>query len=365
MAGTERTHPRITFGMIVLNGEPFTRYNLRALYPFAHQIIVVEGASPGAATIATAEGHSTDGTLQTVRAFQQEEDPEQKVILVTAEDEGHPNGFWPGEKHEQSQAYANRATGDYLWQVDVDEFYKPEDIQAVAALLKADPTISAISFKQIQFWGGIDYIVDSWYLRLGGEVFHRLFRWQPGYRYTTHPPPTVVTTDNVDTRSLHWLDAREMEKRGIYLYHYSFILPRQVIEKSEYYGNAAWAERAKSQEWAQDVFIKLKHPYRVHNVYDYPSWLERFTGEHPPIIHALQQDLQSGSLGLALRPVDDIEALLDRRTYQLGRALLKQLTPWGHYLAPATWRYRFLDFRKNPLGYITRFGKRILRIRPR
>ena len=35
--------PSITFGMIVLNGEPFVRYNLRALYPFAHQIIVVEG----------------------------------------------------------------------------------------------------------------------------------------------------------------------------------------------------------------------------------------------------------------------------------------------------------------------------------
>src|SRR3546814_12365174 len=31
--------PRITFGMIVLNGEPFLRYNLRSLYPYAHQII--------------------------------------------------------------------------------------------------------------------------------------------------------------------------------------------------------------------------------------------------------------------------------------------------------------------------------------
>ena len=38
--------PRISFGIIVLNGEPFTRYNLRALYPFAHQIIVAEGGGP-------------------------------------------------------------------------------------------------------------------------------------------------------------------------------------------------------------------------------------------------------------------------------------------------------------------------------
>ena len=50
--------PKITFGIIVLNGEPFTRYNLRALYPFAHEIIVAEGASPKAAHAATPDGHS-------------------------------------------------------------------------------------------------------------------------------------------------------------------------------------------------------------------------------------------------------------------------------------------------------------------
>jgi hypothetical protein len=37
---------KITFGMIVLNGEPFIGNNLRSLYPFAHQIVVVEGACP-------------------------------------------------------------------------------------------------------------------------------------------------------------------------------------------------------------------------------------------------------------------------------------------------------------------------------
>src|SRR4051812_229996 len=57
---------RITFGMIVLNGEPFIKHNLRALYPFAHQIIVAEGACPGAASAATADGHSLDTTLTTV-----------------------------------------------------------------------------------------------------------------------------------------------------------------------------------------------------------------------------------------------------------------------------------------------------------
>jgi hypothetical protein len=89
--------PRVTFGIIVLNGEPFTRHVLRSLYPFAHEIIVVEGSAPGGRNVATPQGHSSDGTLETLRRFQAEEDPAGKVSIVTAEDEGHPDGFWPGE----------------------------------------------------------------------------------------------------------------------------------------------------------------------------------------------------------------------------------------------------------------------------
>ena len=91
--------PKVTFGIIVLNGEPFTRYCLRSLYPFAHEIIVVEGAAPAAAKVATPDGHSTDGTLETLYRFKAEEDPEDKVVIITRE------GFWR-EKDEQSQAYA-------------------------------------------------------------------------------------------------------------------------------------------------------------------------------------------------------------------------------------------------------------------
>lgn len=59
---SKRNLPKVSFGIIVLNGEPFTRYCLRALYPFAHESIVVEGACQAASAIATADDHSTDGT---------------------------------------------------------------------------------------------------------------------------------------------------------------------------------------------------------------------------------------------------------------------------------------------------------------
>src|SRR5204862_3398887 len=99
---------------------------------------VVEGPAPGGRNIATPDGHSSDGTLDILRRFRENEDPEHKVTVVTAEDEGHPDGFWPGEKHEQSRAYAKRATGNYLWQVDIDEFYKTRDMERILGMLAAD-----------------------------------------------------------------------------------------------------------------------------------------------------------------------------------------------------------------------------------
>jgi len=317
--------PRVTFGVIVLNGEPFTRYCLRALYPFAQQIIVVEGAAPGAATVAGPDGHSSDGTLDTLQAFKESEDPDHKLLVVTAEDEGHHNGFWPGEKHEQSRAYARRATGDYLWQVDVDEFYRPNDMRSVLEMLGRDPQITAMSFKQITFWGGFDYLADGWYLRRGSEIFHRLFRWGPGYRYVTHRPPTVHDVAERDLRSLKWIHGDVLARRGVHLYHYSLVFPKQVREKCAYYQHAAWAARGRARDWAEHEFMQLSNPFRVHNVYSHPSWLERFRGRHPDQIEAMRRDIAEGRLRIELRPTDDVEQLLRSPAYKTGRLALKLL----------------------------------------
>lgn len=323
MTSATAIEPRITFGIIVLNGEPFTKHVLRALYPFAHQIIVAEGAAPGARNIATADGHSRDGTLEEIRRFRREEDPECKVTLVTAEDEGHPDGFWPGEKDEQSKAYASRATGDYLWQVDIDEFYRPDDMARIVKMLRDDPSITAVTFKQVTFWGGLEYSVDSWYLRRGLMWVHRIFSWGPGYSYSDHRPPTVLDAEGRDLRTLNWVRGEDLEKAGIRLYHYSLLLPKQVIEKCDYYGNAAWATRPGAIAWAQDAFLRLGRPYRVHNVYQYPSWLERYRGPHPEQVTDMVAELRASNGPIQLRRTDDIERLLSTPWYPIGRAILR------------------------------------------
>ncbi len=310
--------PRITFGIIVLNGEPFTRYCLRALYPYAHQIIVVEGAVATAAATATADGHSVDGTLDTLRQFQAAEDPEHKVEIITRD------GFW-AEKDEMSQAFAARATGDYLWQVDVDEFYRDEDIQTVMTLLRDDPSITALSFRMVTFWGNFDTITDGWFLRHEFTNIHRVFGWGSGYRYVTHRPPTVHDDQGRDVRTVHWVSGDSLEKQhGIRMFHYSLVFPKQVSRKSSYYQRAAWAHHArKADEWAERAYMKLERPYRVHNVYRYPSWLERFRGEHPAQIQALIAELRVGKLNVELRPTEDVERLLRSPLYQAGRFCLR------------------------------------------
>jgi hypothetical protein len=342
--------------MIVLNGEPFVRYNLRALYPYAHQIIVVEGAAPGAACISTSEGHSTDGTLDTLRDFQAHEDPEDKLIVVTAEDDGHADGFWPGEKHEQSQAYASRADGDYLWQVDVDEFYQPDDMAFVLDKLSSQPEIAAMSFQMLTFWGGFDYIADGWYLRSEAEICHRLFKWGPGYTYVTHRPPTVHDDLGRNLRSLLWITGPELARQSKTMYHYSLVFPKQVLDKCAYYSQAQWATHARNaQLWAQRSFFELKDPFRVHNVYDYPSWLARFEGSHPPQIEALRRCLAEGRPHIAMRKTQDIERLLGSPFYALGSNLLKVLARWAHH-----WHYQWLPYGDRGNWYLS-LPRRVLR----
>jgi len=311
--------PRISFGIIVLNGEPFTRYCLRQLYPHAYEIIVVEGGSKKAAGFAP-EGHSTDGTLEALREFKEQGDPENKIQIVTRD------GFW-SEKDEQSRAYAERATGDYLWQVDIDEFYRHGDIDKVRAMLAADPQIDAVSFKQYAFWGSPGIVADSFGQRSDrAEIYHRLFKWGRGYKYQAHRPPTAVDEQGVDLRQKRWITGEEMAKRKVFLFHYSLLFPAQVWDKCRYYATPT-SVTSKGYapgilDWAENSYFHLQRPFRVHNVYRHLSWLHRIDITHPEEAGRMWQDALSGKIKVELRDNRDAEALINNRYYHWAASLL-------------------------------------------
>lgn len=320
--------------MIVLNGEPYLRYNLRALYPFAHEIIVVEGATPVAAANATRDGHSLDTTLKTLRDFKIKEDIENKLVIVTAEDAGHSNGFWPGEKDEQSQAYAQRASGDYLWQVDVDEFYRDQDMEYVLKMLQNNPDITAASFRMITFWGATNFWADGYYLREGNEIFHRLFKWGPGYRYITHRPPTVYDDRGRNLRRLRWINGYGLNRKGIRMFHYSLLFPGQVLDKARYYASADWGKYSDGilDWWKKNFSTPLCKPFQIHNVHHYPSWIRRFHGRHPKQILCMMRDITAGDLKIPTRNNEDIERLLELPAYRRICRMLELSTPFIYWV---------------------------------
>ena len=319
--------PKITFGIIVLNGEPFTSYCLRSIYPFAHEIIVVEGGHENTRLVCTPTGHSIDGTLETLNKFKEEEDPDNKLTIVTRD------SFWPKkdefgrDRTPQSRAYAERATGDYLWQIDIDEFYKPDDMLKIFELLNETPQITAITFPTYTFWGGINYIADSWALRRGAKYYHRLFSWTKNNRYLTHQPPTVINESGTDLRNIHWITGEMMEKKNIFMYHYSLLFPRQVEYKAKVYSIEKPQSCAKIVDWAENNYYKLGNPFRVHNIYWLPSWLERFKGEHPEQIIKMMNDIKEGKIEAKLRGINDIETLLKSKRYRIKSNLLKISEP--------------------------------------
>lgn len=337
--------PRITFGMIVLNGEPFLRYNLRSIYPFAHQIIVAEGASPRAAHAATPDGHSLDGTLTALYRFKAEEDPDDKLIIVTAEMCGHLNGFWPGEKDEQSRAYADRATGDWLWQIDVDEFYHPSDIARVIAFLQQHPETTCLCFRAYHFWGGFDYCAEGgifWHRQYQGEPwgrYRRVLRWRPGYRYDSHRPPTIVDERgrNITRRRMYVADSF-----GVWMYHYYMVFPHQFSRKGAYYQNQPWERERGRLQKNLDLLgeVNLTNGLHIMDQYGTRNWLTRFQGQHPPQIEALRADIAAGHVQIEQRRTDDIERLLaDPRYLQMVRVAARQewLKAWRNYLIYLLW----------------------------
>lgn len=339
--------PKISFGIIVLNGMPFVEYCLRQIYPFAFEIIVVEGASEKAAMISDEKGHSVDKTVDALKRFKSQEDPEDKVQLIFRE------GFWPG-KDAMSQAYAEKATGDWLWQVDIDEFYKHEDMEYICRLLVKEPDISAISFRQIAFWGDFDILNDSVHLcGNNASEFFRLFKWGAGFQYVTHRPPTVINPQGRNVLEDKWLNARVMEKNGILLYHYSTLFPRQVRDKSLYYAKQRWGEVAKRIcYWEEHCFNEFRHPFRVHQNQTSLSWLKKFHGIHPEAIQQLQEDLKQKRLHEERFDLTKARKTLDSHLYRLKAQFLEFYSRYFHaflnrnpLLVPFKGTYTFLRSR--------------------
>jgi len=275
---------KLSFGMIVFNGDYVLQENLETIYPYAHEIVIAEG--PVAHYQKQGFTKSTDNTIDIIKSFP---DPQKKIRLI--------HGPW-ANKDAMCNAFLKPMTGDYVWHVDADEIYRPLDIERVVKYLDSHmDSCYSMSFKLCSFYGGLERQISGF-----EETFevHRIKKIIPGRsRWLTHRPPTMIwPLTGKKCREMGHIDHNTTDRWGIRIFHYSFVFPSQVKAKTKYYYDrdpggivpnywdklfVPWmkanteAEKLKIEQPTRGVHVWL--PHRRGD-----AFTKIFTGKHPDAI---------------------------------------------------------------------------------
>jgi len=277
---------KIDFMMIVLNGEPFLSYNLKSIYPWANKIWIIEGADGRTKDhvnpeFFTKNGHSFDNTVEIIKSHP---DPEHKITLI------QKDGFWQ-DKDEMISQINDLIKSDYVFEVDVDEFYKDEDYEKLFKIIEEYPQVTGFGIPWRNFWHNFHTIYgletkDTFKVEWGWWGW-RLFKWIPGVsKWLTHRPPTVSLDNGQNSMSLAWGPAH-LVPYDVWTYHYSDLIPQQNLIKSQYY---------EIPQWYENIFMRwLKDPKTVEDYGIYPlggsGKTIQYLGTHPKVIYDLAKKL--------------------------------------------------------------------------
>lgn len=280
MAERNRELP-VHFFTIVLNGEPFIRYHLdvfRAL-PFPWHWHVVEGvaslvhdtgwsvAAGGRVDAAVhRNGLSVDGTTGYLDEIAAEENG--RVTLYRKRN----GAFWDGKREMISEPLSVITDECLLWEVDSDELWTSEQIDAVRRLFLNDPERTA-AYYWCHFVPAPGAVVTTRYNYSQNPTYEwiRTWRYRPGDRWEAHEPPILVRRTrrgNVNAANIRPFLHDETEAAGAVFQHFAYATEPQLRFKETYYGYrgalAGWRELKKAVD-------SSKGPVRLG---DYLPWVE-------------------------------------------------------------------------------------------
>jgi hypothetical protein len=218
---------KIAFGMIVFEGDYVLKECLEQVYPFASQILISEG--PVSYWQRQGRTTSLDDTNKILKEFP---DPENKIKIV--------HGQF-SEKDDQCRAYMQHINDDidYIWNLDSDEVYKTEDIVKMIQFLKTEMP-SSVGLRSCSFYGGFDNYLTGF--ELNRDNFLRIFRYTKGATWLTHRPPTIQYPQDANINYKHIDSETLYNKTNIQMYHYSYVFPKQVFTKINYYKDSVSKE---------------------------------------------------------------------------------------------------------------------------
>jgi hypothetical protein len=162
---------------------------------------------------------------------------------------------------------------DYIWNLDSDEIYKPEDIETIIRLLH-DHQYTSIGVRSRSFYGGFERYITGFEEK--NNNFLRVFKVYPGSTWLTHRPPTIVHPAGIMTMTPKHLDSDALfEQTGVLMYHYSYVFPRQVYSKVTYYKNALSKEKC-----IDDYFRRIYLPWVLGDEQKRAAIETEFQGVH-------------------------------------------------------------------------------------
>lgn len=206
---------KICFQMLVFQSNYVLSECLKSILPYG-RVVVCEG--PVAYWQQRGYTTSTDGTNE--------------VLHRLLSDENIVHGRWV-EKDEMMNAVLHLIPGDttHVWMVDSDEVWSSPCIEKIMPILD---NYDSVSFRPYSFYGGFDRYMCGFE---EDYEWHRIQRWYPGAKWGTHRPPTVNAPDGKPWREHRHLNHMATDKMEVRFYHYSYVFPKQMKDKAEYYAS--------------------------------------------------------------------------------------------------------------------------------
>ena len=272
---------KITVGSILFNTASLLPKGmledwLNCIYDIGDEIILVHGATQaknhywdGDAQWATTNGKSTDDTVEICRSFP---DPQKKIQNIERD------GFWDG-KTQMCNVWAQKMTGDYIWQIDSDEFYLKKDVVKIKELLnKRNP--NAVHFYDHHFWGNVNHIInkETEYLWPNTIPWKRIFKHDRGSLWLSHEPPEYLLSDGSLCNENNVISRIETDCLGIRMFHYSCISRAQAEFKTKFYRRNMYLEMW--DKWQSDHSIPLINGTKTEPfVGEQPIDIEKYSGK--------------------------------------------------------------------------------------
>jgi glycosyltransferase involved in cell wall biosynthesis len=219
---------KLSVQMIVLNEADFVEACLDGIYPYAHDISIVDGSVPYTRWIGwtNEQGGSLDDSAAIIQNYINTKDVNNKIKFQT--------NVAASSKIELRNTAIEPLTGDWILLLDSDEFYTKHDMDTILTRLAALPSGTlGITYPFKQFW--------TWNLYGQGIVMERMYR---------NTPSTIYQGDPKEGQNIYiegkklWGSGRTKHYDDVFCYHYSPFLVNSALfekfrQKNLYYGARA------------------------------------------------------------------------------------------------------------------------------